>query len=373
MRSILSVNDLHMGVGRRAGTTPQTMLRMKQDLGNAIEALLMAHTDKDVFINGDAFDAFNVDLFDIFRLTEICANWLDESGEGNWRSDPPPSLVISRGNHDISKDSSRMSAFDFMCAMLKAHYGDRVQVITEPECVVFSGHYVIPHMPNRALFDQAIEQAVEVAKRLEPIQYLHLHANFDNNFAVEEDHSLNVSWQQAKRLVDAGYHLIFGHEHQQGTPMTGVTIVGNQFPTSIADCLGNDTKHALIFHPDGSREEIRTWEALNSFVLIDWRDTLDVEELRALEWDFVRLTGTAKQEEAAAVLQAVSRFRQYSSAYVVSSSVKIEGVDDVAELEVAAADMKALDVLEYLYEQLEPEQAAVVKELLTKLEAVHGN
>lgn len=355
-RSILSINDLHIGVERVAGTTPQTMARLRNELGASIEGLVMAHLDKHLLINGDAFDSFNVEISEIFRLLEILSKWLEGSYVDALGGDQTV-VAISRGNHDISKDSSRMSAFDFLCAVLKARYGGRVIVVVEPGCAVFPGHYVIPHMPNQALFDEAIETAIKYAQS--PC-YLHLHANWDNDFAVEADHSLNLSYAQAKRLVDAGYHLVFGHVHQQAEPMRNVTVVGNQFPTSIADCMGNNTKRAFVFHPDMSREEITTWEAEGSFVQIDWK-LLDETPAWA---DFVRVTGLAKQSEAAAMLQAVSKFRQVAPCYVVSSAVKIEGLDDVAELEVAATEMKKLDVLAYLYEQLDPEQAAAVKDLL---------
>jgi hypothetical protein len=358
-RDILSVNDLHMGVQRVTGTTPQTMARLRRDLGDRIERLFMANLDKHIFINGDIFDAFQVEMSELFRMLEICSNWLDESGEGDWRKGQPPKLAISRGNHDISKDSSRMSAFDFLCAVLKARYGDRVIVITEA-MIAFPNHYVIPHMPNQEIFDQEIELAIERAEQM-PSSYIHLHANYDNGFAVESDHSLNVSQQQAVALAAAGYRLIFGHEHQQKVALNGdVVIVGNQFPTSIADCLGNDEKHALVFDPQGTMWHIPTWKATGSFYHIHW-ENLDNAPAGT---EFVRVTGKAKQEDAAKVLQAVAKFRQASDAYVVTSAVKIEGLDDVAELEVAASEMKALDVLTYLYDQLEPAQADVVKSLL---------
>lgn len=245
-RSILSINDLHIGVERVAGTTPQTMARLRNELGASIEGLILAHLDKHLLINGDAFDSFNVEISEIFRLLAILSKWLDASSTGGGS----PRLAISRGNHDISKDSSRMSAFDFLCAVLNARYGGRVIVITEPT-LAFPGHWVVPHMPNQALFDKALDDVLQVKSMPENAGpcYLHLHANWDNDFAIEADHSLNVSYQQAKRLVDAGFHLIFGHVHQQAEPMRGVTIAGNQFSTSIQDCLGNTEKSALVFEP----------------------------------------------------------------------------------------------------------------------------
>ena len=60
---------------------------------------------------------------------------------------------------------------------------------------------------------------------------------------VESDHSLNVGVEQAQGLIERGWKLVFAHEHQQRTALDGnVVIIGNQIPTSVADCLGNDSK-----------------------------------------------------------------------------------------------------------------------------------
>jgi hypothetical protein len=49
---------------------------------------------------------------------------------------------------------------------------------------------------------------------------------------------------------------------------------------------------------------------------------------------------------------------------VVTNAVKIEGIEDMADIEVAAAEMKAFDVLQFLYEQLEPAQVEALKMLM---------
>jgi hypothetical protein len=365
-RSILSVNDLHVGVNRVSGTTPQTIIALRTDLLDAIDSLFKAHPDKDLYINGDALDGYDISFASLLAFLMICRERL-RTTKGF--------LALARGNHDISKDSTRLSCFDFLCAVLKSEFGGRVKVFTEPGQLV-PGHYVIPHLANQEIFNLAIEQAVANANDIVAHGgrpgFIHLHANYDNDFAIEQDHSLNVSEEQAQKLINAGYHLIFGHEHQP-RKFPGVTIVGNQWPTSIADCLGNDEKHALIFHPTPigwSMEEVTTWTADTGFIEVPWNE-LDVNKIGHRGASFVRVTGLAAPEEASKVLQIISKFRQVSEAYVVQAAVKYTGQEDVEELEVAAADMKALDVLEYLYEQLEPRQAEVVKRLLTGKEVAN--
>lgn len=357
MRDKLNLNDLHIGATRVAGTTPQTAMDLRLSLLGKVRDLLMAHTDKDVLINGDLFDKYNVAMGDALAMYEICCDWLEDSYIGALGSDQPE-LVIGRGNHDASKDSSQLSMFDFFGAILKARYPERVRIITEPT-LLWPGFYMIPHAVNQDIFNA---QLAEAAKLPAPC-YVFLHANYDNGFAVEEDHSLNVSRAQADTLTDKGLHLIFGHVHQQHEAR-GVTVVGNQFPTSVSDCLDNDTKRCIVFKPhDLSREDIQTWEIPGSFLRIDWRDviTLDAATMPA---EFIRVEGEATAEEAADVVATVSALRKASQAFVVTNSVRIAGVDSIEDIQLVAEEMRGVDVLNYLMEQLDPEQGAVVKRLL---------
>lgn len=346
MAQTLILNDLHIGVSRVAGATPQTAMQLRGWVLQQTEALMFSHADKDIIFNGDIFDAYDVALGDVLRFYVLCRNWLAASDR---------KLVLAQGNHDISKDSSRLSAFAFLAGLLEDH--PRVRVVTEP-VLLAPNLALIPHCTNQEVFNLELERAL----LWKPTNIL-LHANYDNKFAIEADHSLNVSRDQAVALVDRGHVLIFGHEHQQREPRRGVIIAGNQFPTSVADCLGNGTKRALILGDAvGGLTEIETWAAAGSFHEIDWR-TLNGEIL-AVEPQFIRVTGEASAAEAASVISAVSRLRQKSTAFVVTNAVKIEGIEDMAEIEVAASEMRALDVLAFLYEQLEPEQVRVLKELL---------
>jgi hypothetical protein len=265
--------------------------------------------------------------------------------------------------------------FDFLSSLLMAAYPERVTTVYQP-AMLLTNIFVIPHMVNQESFDLALEQA---AKLTVPC-YILLHANFDNNFAVEADHSLNVSRQQAKALTDCGHVLIFGHEHQQREPMPGVVVAGNQFPTSIADCLNNagDVKRAVVIRTDApvsvdSLYEIETWKAAGSYVEMDWRDLVTTTKATTNQanWpvEFIRVAGKAAAIEASAVIATVSKLRQKSQAYVVANAVKIEGIGDMSEITQAVEEMKEVDVLDYLCGELEPEQAKVVRDLLAGAEA----
>lgn len=357
MRPKLLVNDLHLGVQRTGGTTIESALALRQYLLNATEQLIAAHTDKDLIINGDLFDAFAVPLWDLLGAHRILRQWLVAT-EVSWNR-----LYLGRGNHDWSKDSTKLSSFDLLGQILRAEFGERVGVVTEP-MQLESGLWMIPHMPNQEAFNEALA----AAEKLESCLVL-LHANYDNNFATASDHSLNVSKEQAARIVARDCALVFGHEHQARRAQGGqVYITGNQFPSSVADCLGNpeNEKHAHVLEFDGVADwqvlPVKTWDA-DDFAEIDWQAPAADSAAR-----FVRVVGTATTEQAADMVSVIAKLRQRSTAFVVANAVKVEGVADMADLPASMEDVRAFDVLGFLLEQLEPAQADVVKRLLSEAE-----
>lgn len=358
-RAKLILNDVHIGVNRVAGATPGTAAALRARVFGELANRMMAHLDKDVVINGDLFDAYDILAGDALAFYNLACAWLSQ-GAGN--------LTLGRGNHDISKDSSRLSMFDFIAQLLVARFPGRADVVVEAAFI--DDHvYIIPHCTNQEIFN------IELAKALDlPCPcYILLHANFDNGYTVGSDHSLNVSPEQAQALVAKGHVLIFGHEHQAREPVPGVVVEGNQYPTSVADCLNNpgDYKRCIVIPAEGKVSvdalvEIETWHAAGSFAEVDWRDVAGCEIADNYVYQFIRVIGTAAAEEAAAVIQAVSKLRQKSPAFVVTNGVKIEGIQDMEEIAIAAEEMKAVDVMGYLLEQLEPAQAEVISRLVAE-------
>ncbi len=353
MRPKLIINDTPLGVNRAAGTTQQTAAALRGYLQDKLQELMLGHTDHDIIINGDLFDAYIVAMADVLRFYITACMWLD-TGEGD--------MTLGAGNHDLSKDDSRLSSFEFIARILVAQYPDRVRVVMQPTDL---GDRVcmIPHLANQDLFNLALVEAENLKNGT-----ILLHANYDNNFTAESDHSLNVSREQAKRLIDNGNRLIFGHEHQARVAFGGNLIVtGNQWPSSVADCLNNpgDEKHALIITEAGKISGVTTWDGDKHFMEQAW-DDLDIG--RDEDYSFIRVVGKATAEQAGDVITSIAKFRNKSRAFVVSNAVKIEGAAEMSDLPSSIETAKTFDVLAYLYENLDADEAEVVRGLLAQVE-----
>lgn len=355
---MLIINDVHIGAVRKGGTTPETQALIRASLQDSLRTFLAWQEDNHLVINGDLFDAFTVEPAEVVKVYETLADWLNR-----WAT---RRLTLIQGNHDCNPRGDKLSSFHLLCHFLVSRFGEEaVKVIDKGLTPINERVWAIPHMPNQDLFDMEIDKAINLNDAGAMGIHLLLHANYCSTFAEHSDHSLNVSADQVKALAAAGWHLIFGHEHQ-GRDLPHATIAGNQWPSSIADCLAHGsaqkdgTKHALRVTQAGL-EKITTWDAIGDYVEMDWRE-LDIEATQR----FIRVTGDASAAEAEAAMSAIARFRQKSKALVIGNAVKVEGVSvDMEGFEGSVQEaIKSFDVLSALLDELTEREAEVVKGLM---------
>lgn len=352
-RNYIVINDLHLGVQRQAGTTIESGEALRE-YGHQMHEDLLRNAESvgaDVIVNGDLTDTFDIQLGQALEVYRVADDFLARTQS---------KLYWSLGNHDLSKDSSKLGTVSFIGALLSSKYPDRFMLISEPTMIPHNV-YIIPHLRNQDLFDLALSQVPDGT------EYLLLHCNFDNKFAMAADNSLNITREQVRGFKDRGMVVVLGHEHQGRTAFGDkLVITGNQFPSSVSDCMA---------HGDGQKEGVKyllqigedthrlssCWWAKGSFLDIDWRNTDGWEDRQ-----FIRVSGKATAEEADAVLRIISGIRSKSKAFVVANAVQISASDSLDDLADSVEDIRKIDVMQMLIEQLTDEQAAVVRTLLEK-------
>lgn len=347
------INDCHIGVIRSAGTTPITASALRQYALQQFEQLLMYSEGHDLLVNGDLFDTDHIPYSDLLATYTLLAQWLI--------ANPDSKLYLPPGNHDLSKTTATMSSQQFLAKLLRALLPNRVLApgVGQEIAVAGARGWVIPHMPNQEQFDIELSKVPKKG-----IKYLFLHCNFDNHFAVQSDHSLNLSKEQAAALPVKC--ILLGHEHQRTMGLSGKVLVpGNQFPTSVADCLGNTQKFMTVITEE--KLELRTvWTAggVNgtSYQKLDWRDLGKAEPTS----QFIRVEGDASDTEASAVVTAISKLRKSHNAFVISNAVKIEGRDDVLAVESMekVANFNVVAALFALLDKKNPAWSAKVKKIM---------
>lgn len=284
-------------------------------------------------ILGDLFDSFDVNPLDFYQTYVILKDWLT--------ANPDNYLYLVAGNHDLSKTSTTVSSFELLCKFLA---GMQTIVILEPTYTPYG--YVIPHLPNQTLFDEALT-------KVPSCQNLFLHVNYDNHFAAQSDQSLNLSKEQAEWLPVQ--RIIIAHEHNMRTHGK-VIIPGNQIASSVSDWLSSDTKWYVRLYAKECQLISCRYRA-SEFVEVDWK------ELETANANFIRVTGRVKPEEANLVVTALAKFRAVSQAFVISSAVEVEGEGSADMFAASLESVQAFDVLKALSVHLTTDQMKKVQEL----------
>ena len=330
---MIVIHDLHLGVQRSAGTTPASASVLTVWMQEQFEKIL-GRTDEDLVILGDLFDTYQVPLRTVLATYTSLSDWLRKGHK----------LCLIPGNHDLSTDSSKLSSFQFLAQLL----------LDQPNVTYHSGGgfiaddvYAISHVTNQDLFD------MELAK-VPKCKYLLLHCNYDNNFAKAADHSLNISREQCEKLpADV---VFFAHEHYYREELRGkVFIAGNQFPSSVSDCLHKTDK--FMTRLADKPERIMTW-AKEGYAEIDWRNP------EASDAQFIRFVGHCKPDEAAGMANVIAAYRRRSDAFVITNAVKVGEDTEGAELELASLEaINKFNVMDALKEYLSVEDVKILESL----------
>lgn len=332
------INDLHLGVIRSAGTTPASALALREWMLDKFEEILDS-TDNDLLILGDLFDTYQIPMTDLLAVWRVLVMWKQKGH----------TLHLVPGNHDLSTDSAKMSSFQFLGELMaehnNVHYYKRGDIVAGHEHI-----YVIPHVANQDLFDMELAKVPEC-------DYLLVHCNYDNNFAKESDHSLNMSADQAKACKAS--NILFAHEHARRRVNDKVYILGNTIPSSVSDCLdGRDKCTHTLSACSVERSSTFLVEGPQGYQEIDWRNPVESEAL------FIRFVGSCTAEEAAQAADTISRYRRGSSAFVVGNAVKVQTAEGAAQLEVDSLEaVRSFDIMAALREYLSPKEWGIIQGL----------
>lgn len=294
------IADPHGGLKRQAGTTPRSMNEYSLQQESLLKGVMASCEAREIILLGDIFDRDIVDYGTLFSTAEALCCF-------------PGKKYLVKGNHDQGGNQEKLTAFDLLGYMLT---GDNTIMVKEPT-EIEPGCWVVPHLHNQGAFDEAISSLPDGCTLL-------THCNYDNGFALEKDHSLNLAREQAERFG----HVILGHEHAK-RDLPGVDILGALFPCNIGEC--GVAKGFHYWDGPGHDVEFRpVWwpHVQEGYLEIDWRELLKSPNCAK----FVRVIGNASAEEAAQVVEEVSKYRALSDAYFVSNSVKV-GTIELGELE----------------------------------------
>lgn len=353
MKNLTIINDTHLGVKRNAGATPESNKALRDYQFNHLSKLLDTAKESCLIVNGDLFDTFLVDNETLLLTYTQFVSFL---------SNTENQLILVAGNHDLSRDSSKLSSFHLLCSLLEGqgNFSSVFQPTRFSDCV-----YIVPHLVDQEAFNAALK---DIPKCESTKGIVLLHANFDNGFADGLDHSLNMSREQAQDLISKNWTLVFGHEHQSRTVLKDrVVCVGNQIPTSIADCLTTVEKYYAKYTSTVGVTLV-PYMVLNQGIFVDipWTEVKDTSP----EFNFIRVSGKFEKHQSIEVAEVIYNLRKKSSAFVISNATEVNEKDVLKEVQ-QETKLNNFDIRAYILNDTKAPFAAKLEKIMK--EALNEN
>ncbi len=315
----LTISDPHLNPKRQGGTTMESREALEDWQFEKLEEVLDIPHDQ-LIIVGDLFDKRSVSEKTLLRTYNILAH---------------ESVILLRGNHD-----SNSMKYGEICSLELLHGLLPASTLIFDKPRTLGKKHFIPHCFDQEEFDGYIEQVPEKS-------IVFIHANNDNHFAVEADHSLNLSKKQREDLIERGCHIILGHEH--GFEFNeNMAIPGCLMPTSISDCTKGNCRALMLTTEEGAFaiSTITTWEEEGNYLECDYSD------IEVTDHQFVRINGECAISEYPEIVRNIAKLRKESDAFIIANNVKVR-ISDTETL--TAEEVTNFNIIELLLERIDKE------------------
>ena len=322
-------SDPHLGVRRKAHTTKKSAAALQNKVFDyALEACRYTAPDsnlRSVVMLGDLFDASQ-------NPESVLVQ--------GWAVAQECNFVLS-GNHDLVNREGVVSTFDALADMDASERFIRAEDYDNPTIKNLGSLDVsvtaIPHHASQAVFDEALQIALELAKseKLEGHRtILLLHCNYNLEFAVDNDATLNLTTEQATELLTGFDYILSGHEHNSSEHLDGrLIMLGNTYPTSFSDISDKYVwDYDLVA---GVMEKHCIWSKASGYIEIPYTDGLKPESVAGVESaQFIDVVGTGTAARASDISAFMNSLRESApNAIAIRNNVAI--LDGLKSVEVA--------------------------------------
>jgi len=275
-------SDPHLGTNRRANTTVASREKL-QDVIHGMLYTLTQKPGKHVLL-GDLFDTYRVPE-EVMLQALTCLDGID--------------LALA-GNHDILNDADAVGSMQLMAEIFPGAIKHNAYNEAKWHFDLYEGGtgiWAIPHCTTQALFEEALQGAMEGAEsNTGGTKILLLHCNYNRPPEFMSETELNLSQEDALILMDIFDYVLLGHEHESNTVISTKTkgvleVIGNTFPTSFSDI---SDKRSLVFDTKTrTMESVTHWTAADHSLEVQWNGL--PENLDGIQ--FLNLTGKVASEE----------------------------------------------------------------------------
>lgn len=204
--TIQTIGDPHLGKSFKNGV-PRNRLGDREGMVKEVFKTLLKSPSDYTVILGDLFDKFQINNETLESVANIIATCASEN--------PSKKYIILSGNHDLSKDSSRVSSFELLASYFRDSNGfNNVEfisqyrepiVIPEVKTLLYFSHY----NPFKSLDDEL--QTLNIRNMFKSVQFKIAFGHWDT---IDYDSNKYIN-RKIPEVVLRDFNLIVtGHEHK---------------------------------------------------------------------------------------------------------------------------------------------------------------
>jgi DNA repair exonuclease SbcCD nuclease subunit len=307
------ITDPHLGYGARTNTSAKSSVVLDAKLYQTAKQLVAG--DEEILLCGDLFHRSH-------NKENIIAQGIDIASK---------CLAVVGGNHDFTNRADDKSSMDIVKEVTGNIIMAEVGKVFVSEVITSKGgetFVVIPHHSSQDLFDLAVDKACGSMADL-----MVLHCNFNNPFVEDIDTALNLTIEQANKLLLSYRYIVIGHEHNTRKELGGrLLALGNTHPTSFSDI---SDKYSWTFTKAEGFARTLIWSKEEHYTSLSAEDFLSFDdedfELGALQ--FLDITGELDAELMPELARKVGVFWDKVEPLMVRNRVNVVAEDAMATME----------------------------------------
>jgi len=316
---ILFYTDPHLYLTRTAHTTAKSAARLRDALFTSLQGLQGIDADFRVCL-GDLFDSYSN----------------PEAGLQQGMQAVQSTDLVMAGNHDLRNSRDTVSSLQLMEQVFPGKVVINAWGEHEPQYLEIGKTQLVfvPHVSTQEEFEQALDEAVNVAMQSLKWKVLCLHCNVRMEGRELSDTTLNLSKERAERLLTTFHSIFVGHEHVPVDMYSQrLRVIGNLHPTGFADI---SDKRVLLYDTETNestpitiwKEEDAVWRGPASKIPGPGFGFMDVEDDLPAGEAFKAVSKLFKEDESPYCIRLASKAEIKES----DKQATLEEVDKLPDL-----------------------------------------
>lgn len=235
--TIRVIGDPHIGKSFKQGVPKDILGKREQMSLDLFKDLLDSGTNY-VIVVGDLFDKFQVDVTTFYKVLKV----IEETSKNN----PNTKFIFLNGNHDLSKESEKISSFQLLQNYIDVHqdiFNVRIILSKQKEPILKLSDEGIAlglfhYNPFMSIDEEYADDELQIDSNAYPIKIA-----FGHWETIDFNSDVFINRQVPTKVLNYFDYVVTGHEHRPKITITNnvpILTVGSMLPYAFSEQLDQE-------------------------------------------------------------------------------------------------------------------------------------